>query len=148
MSSATLTKIEQINSQLKAKGYRKSKLRELIISYLQHNKAPLSALELMDKLLLEDLNPNKTSVYRELETLTNEHIIREVSLMDGKKRYELLIADRDAHSHLVCTECGSIECLEIDDGLHKVENKISNKHGFKIHNRILEFFGLCLNCSK
>lgn len=147
MSLALNAEIEQINSILRAKGYRKSKLRDSIICVLRLQKAPISAQEILDKVVDKDLAPNKTSVYRELETLLRENILREVSLMDGKKRYELSSAQDEDHSHLVCTECGQIQCLELDHGLSTVETQIQNRLGFKIKNRILEFFGLCLNCS-
>ena len=53
----------------------------------------------------------------------------------------------DRHSdYLICTECGSIDALEIACPVEQLEKEISEKSGFKRLYHELEFFGICPAC--
>ncbi|HEY9886667.1 MAG TPA: transcriptional repressor, partial [Vampirovibrionales bacterium] len=113
----TKLQLRDINFELKEKGYRYSALREAIFTTIINLGKPIAVKELLQELDNKyNLSPNKTSVYRELETLIQEKFINEVDLMDGKKRYETLNNKHNhEHSHLICTDCGDIECIEIEE---------------------------------
>ena len=136
---------EKILEDLRAKGERITKLRKALLSLLSHKHTVLSAPEILKALAKKSLTLNKTTIYREIDFLLSHKIIREVDLLDGLKRYELL--DSGHHHHIVCTSCKKIECVEMHDDLCALEKKISSKYKFKIESHVLEFFGLCGNCA-
>jgi len=115
---------------------RNTPARRKIIEIFESSKRPLSA-----SLVLRKIKVNKTTVYRELETLLNEKIICEVDFGDGIKRYESTKLSH--HHHLVCKICGEIEDVKINE---KILMVYVNQTNFKIENHSIEFFGRCKNC--
>jgi Fe2+ or Zn2+ uptake regulation protein len=140
-----MSEISALQDQLKGKGYRKSSFRENILTYLLKSSSPLSAKEILDSLEADNLFPNKTTVYREIEKLLKERLILEIDLLDGKKRYEIYRTN-DHHHHAVCTSCGKVECIDMANDLDAIENQITSKTKFRVESHVLEFFGTCAQC--
>lgn len=122
-----------------------TKVRSAMLEILCKSKVPLAAAELIAGLKRRDLAVNKTTVYRELDFLMGEKIVREVDLLDGKKRYEVL-AEHDHHHHMICTSCKAIQCIEMANDLDTLEAQIFSKFRFKVVSHTLEFFGVCEKC--
>ena len=139
-----MSEFESIIDTVKSKGYRLTKAREGIIRVFLKIKVPLSALDL--NLQLEKLNirVNKTTIYREIDFLKSQKIIRELPFGDGKKRFEKWPDNH--HHHLICISCDSIECIELKGCLEDEEKKILKKNNFKTIKHSLEFQGLCAKC--
>ncbi|MDX1919906.1 MAG: Fur family transcriptional regulator [Candidatus Caenarcaniphilales bacterium] len=148
--------LNSINQVLKQKGYRHSKLRDCILSFLFNVTTPATAADILAHLTgYLDSTPNKTTIYRELDTLKKENLIFEIDLLDGKKRYELNKHNSDSeHSHVVCTECGSVECLDLNDELSDglvqsidpIKETVFAQKGYKVTNQVLQFYGVCETC--
>jgi Fur family ferric uptake transcriptional regulator len=141
-----MTDSENILSGLKDAGHRLTRIRKNLVHFLCSTSSPLSALEIIQKLEEENIQANKTTVYRELSFLLENGVASEVDLLDGKKRYELLSEDA-CHHHLVCTECEKIECLEVKHDFQALERQVKKEHNFAIESHVLEFFGRCKDCS-
>jgi Fur family transcriptional regulator, ferric uptake regulator len=138
--------IINIQESLKLKGYRSSAVRDWILKLLSESKKPLFASEILDVLKKVGLSPNKTTVYRETDKLLAEGIIREVDLLDGKKRYEL--SSNGCHHHFVCRKCSAIECIDLGEEIHLLVDALEKKNGFKVKEHMLEMFGVCKKCNK
>ncbi|HWA52385.1 MAG TPA: transcriptional repressor [Patescibacteria group bacterium] len=110
----------------------KTKLQKL----LAKSKSPISVPE-----ILEEIDANKTTIYRELTSFIKDGLITEIEFGDGKKRYEW--KDHGHHHHLICKTCGKIEDVKVDE--KKLIKSITNKN-FLIESHSLEFFGKCKNC--
>ncbi len=130
----------------KAKGYRFSRIRQSILNLLYKNAKPLSAYDLGRLLIRMNVPANKTTVYRELASLKEEKIIRELRFSDGKRRYE--ITPKDHHHHIVCESCKKIEDVVLDKDLYQEEKMITQIKNFKVLNHSLEFYGICGGCLK
>lgn len=124
---------------LKQSGLRITKARTKIIEILSNQPCPVSVPDILDKLPV-----NKTTVYREMESLATNGLVNEIDLGDGKKRYEL--SNRRHHHHLVCTKCKSIKEIILPDGLGEMEQQIARKNKFSGVRHTLEFFGVCGQC--
>jgi Fur family ferric uptake transcriptional regulator len=111
---------------------RHTKARSQILSIFKSSRRPLSASDLLEK-----MDVNKTTIYREFDFLVEEGILSPIEFGDGKKRYEL--ADMDHHHHLVCLSCKSV--AEI-----KMRENFSIPADFKVVKHNLEFFGYCSEC--
>ena len=120
---------------------RMTKCRKAIIKIFSNHPSPLSVAEIFEKLVDDEVLVNRTTVYRELNFLQNENILREVNFGEGKSRYES--ANEKHHHHLVCDNCGSVAEIEMDE-----RNLLKSlpKTNFDIKSHSLEFFGLCVNC--
>jgi Fe2+ or Zn2+ uptake regulation protein len=132
-------------TNLRHSGARMTKTRIAMVKLLTKTSSPLSALELMDLLKAKGLAVNKTTVYRELDFLLDRSLIREIDLLEGLKRYELLDGNRH-HHHIVCVSCKKIVCVDMDHDLDAIERRISRQHKFEITSHVLEFFGRCSGC--
>lgn len=137
-------KLAEIQDSLKSKGRRKSLYREEILRLFAGNDTPQAATDILAVIQRAGKNPNKTTIYRELDLLVEEGIIKPVNLLEGKHRYQL-ITDKHYH-HLVCTNCKKIEQVELENDLDKVESKIAQSKHFKVQDHSLEFFGTCEDC--
>jgi len=133
--------------QLKKKGYRSSKVRNVLVEVLYRGHEPLAVADFQEIFTKKKISVNRTTLYRELNLLTKEGILVELQLKDGKRRYEL--ADRDHHHHVVCIECQKVEDIV---GCHSesFEKEVLNqtKNFVKIINHTSDFFGLCKICMK
>ncbi len=129
---------------LRAAGHRITKVRRAVLQIFETISEPPSAEELIGALKRRKLDVNKTTVYRELDFLLAQHLIREIDLLEGKKRYELI--DGSHHHHLVCLQCRTIRCIEMDNDLDAVERDLLKRVGFEVKSHSLEFFGVCADC--
>lgn len=139
-----MNSVEKTLSYLKAKKHKITKVRSLIIEIIVSSPTPLSVGELLNMLEKVNLQPNKTTIYRELDFLLKQGIIREVDFGESKKRYEF--SSEQHHHHVICIKCKKIEDVDLDQDLSQYEDKIAQEKNFKIINHSLEFFGLCPNC--
>ncbi len=127
---------EKIES-LKSLGSRITPIRTKMIQLLVDSKKPVSVSE-----ILKLVKANKTTIYRELEFLMAQGLVNEIDFGDGKKRYES--SHLDHHHHLVCTKCGEIDDVDLEDV--ELDTKAAMKSGYQIQKHSLEFFGMCPRC--
>ncbi|HSX48732.1 MAG TPA: transcriptional repressor [Candidatus Saccharimonadales bacterium] len=120
---------------------RLAKTKSEITKILSQTSMPLDAVSLTKK-----LNVNKTTIYRNLESLINENKVIEVEFGDNKKRYEL--TSHKHHHHIICKSCGKIKDLKSKKLEKEIDNLSSEIRDFLISNHELEFFGYCSNCKK
>lgn len=135
--------IVKIIKGLQSSGYKITPVRSSLIEVILESTTPLSVVEIKEMLKTKGLNPNKTTVYREVGFLKNFNVLKEIDFGDGKKRYEIL---QNHHHHIVCIKCSKINDVQMEKDLNKEEKKILKGMGFKPIGHSLEFFGLCSNC--
>ena len=130
---------DSLVQNLRKDGFRITKARRLIIELLSNSPTPLTVTD-----ILTHMRVNKTTVYREIESLLVKGYMSEVDFGDGKKRYEL--TSRGHHHHLVCVKCKSVTDVVVAEDLAKTQKVIEEKNKFTILKHNLEFFGVCSNC--
>lgn len=133
------------SSALRTQGYKITKNRTAILSYLTGQKIPVSAEEILEHVLQEHQSVNKTTIYRELFFLIENNFIHEVEFGDGKKRYEIVL-NRPHHHHIICVNCKNVEDIPLDSEFDLQKKNIEEVTGYKVESHMLEFFGLCKNC--
>lgn len=136
-------KIEKILADIQEKGYRHSLAREAILEGLVSISRPVSVPELVARIARSGKIFNKTTLYRELETLKKFGFVEEVLLQSDRMLYEL---SGEHHHHLVCVSCGEIRDVKSRQSLAAEERRLSNEERFTILNHSLQFFGLCGKC--
>ena len=133
-----------ITQKLRSEGQRITPARARVISFFAEGGI-FDALALSEKLLLDGLNLNKTTIYRELDFLQSRGIIQEITVGGSRKLYELV----GHHHHIVCSGCQKVACLpsgEVEEALKKYEDLAANKTDFIITHHHLTMNGLCQNC--
>ena len=136
--------IPNVLEHMRARGYRSTRARKAILDVLRESSLPLSAPSIQKLLARKDILPNKTTIYRELEFLKGQKVIRELQLGDPKRFYEIM--PEDHHHHVICVNCAKIEDVEMKRDLDLEEKKISRNKKFKILDHSLEFYGICNGC--
>ena len=134
-----------IAEKLKAGGERMTPLRSALLDILQKSHEPKTPQELLASLTKRGLSANKTTVYRQLDTLTRYNVVSAVNFADRITRYEM-VNENEHHHHLVCIKCGRIEDVSFKTDLDGKEKWIWKKHNFKVLQHSLEFFGVCKKC--
>jgi Fur family ferric uptake transcriptional regulator len=138
--------VKEVIDILRTNGARITALRECLVGILINSTRPLSAAEILTSLKKQKLTPNKSSVYRELDFLLELKHINEIDVLEGMKRYEWRSKDSHHHHHIVCTQCGIVECIELCFNEEEIANKVAKKSGFTVTSHLLEFFGVCAEC--
>jgi Fur family transcriptional regulator, ferric uptake regulator len=129
---------------LRARGYRMTPQRMTILHVLHHNGKHLSPTEVYIKANKELPGMTETTVYRTLEFLAENGLVRPAHMGNGHLVYEIA---RHEHHHLKCRNCGKE--MEVDHSLVKsMYQKLESESGYKLTDRHVTFFGLCSNCQK
>ncbi len=128
--------------QLKSVGYKLTKPRVEILKILS-SKNPLSAQEVFEDMKHKGVGVDLVTIYRTLELFNDLGITRKNQFEDNITRYEL-VDKNDHHHHLICTNCGKIEDVALNE--NKFVSQIERKSKFKVLRHSLEFFGLCQKC--
>jgi len=85
-------------------------------------------------------NISKSTVYRNLDVLSNEGKIQRIKIPGGD-RFDLTLC---GHSHVVCKMCGKVIDTHINE--KNVESEVSKETGFEIVGHNLFFEGICPDC--
>ena len=131
-------------SELKDRGFRLTRARKAVVTFLARIDAPQSIPDILEALRKMGLIFNKTTVYRELAFLVKEGIAKEVRVSDEKRYYEL---SGEHHHHTICVRCGDIRDVIFQENLLHVERILSKQEGFRVLEHSLEFFGFCRRCA-
>ncbi|MBL8062891.1 MAG: transcriptional repressor [Anaerolineales bacterium] len=128
--------------QLRARGYRMTPQRLAILHVLHHSGGHLSPVGVYEQALEELPSLTETTVYRTLEFLKENGLVRTALTGSGHLAYEIA---RHEHHHLICRACGME--MEVDHTLIKsMYQTLEAASGYKLTDSHLTFFGLCSSC--
>lgn len=128
-----------------------TKQKKLILDLMIKEKnRQLSCDEITYILLNQNTPVGKTTVYRQLEKLVADGVIKKTNVHNSKSfLYQYIDRELncDAHLHLRCTNCGKYIHLGCDF-MNKVNEHISEHHDFIVDNSNTEILGVCGGCLK
>ena len=143
-----------IFNNFKKYGHRLTAPRKAIIKILSNTNNHPSVEEIYMDVHKKYPSIGITTVYRTLDLLVNWGLVHKFDFGEGKSRYELIEHPNGLghHHHLICVNCKRIINYTdlISDEIElfkKLENRLSDKYNFKINNHIIEFYGICNECS-
>lgn len=137
--------INHIITQLQRQGFRITESRKEILALFIGVHTSLSAGEIVKEL---QNKTDRATVYRNLNFLINNGILKQIHLQGDVPKYEL--NDLGHHHHLVCTNCKAVSSISSDpleNILPEVENLAKKSDGFIIKDHVVEFYGICKNCA-
>ena len=118
--------------------------RKVYEYFVNNPKKHISADELYKKL---SGSVGKATVYRQLEKLCDEGLIRKYSIGKGQSSCYQLNKEKhcETHYHLMCTECHKVIHLECDT-LSSLSKHIMSEHGFLLDSSKTVLYGICSDC--
>lgn len=130
---------------LRAKGYRITPQREIIIQTIAHAPTHLSAEQIYEQVQQHTKALNLATIYRTLDTLVEEGLACKNDLGGGTIVYTT--HHHGPHIHLVCRHCGQV--IEADYALiEPLDDQFREQFGFSADLQHLSIFGLCAPCQE
>ena len=129
-------------SQLRSRGYRMTPQRMAILHVLRHAGTHLTPSEVYKLARQEFPRLTEPTVYRTLEFLAENGLVRPSQTGNGHFRYQIA---GDDHHHLVCRVCGG----EVEVQHHLLETldrTLESTSGYVRIDSHMTFFGVCPNC--
>lgn len=128
----------------------KTKQRDQILDCLIKNKdRHITADEIRIALIEEKSSVGKTTVYRYLDKLVSQGIVRKYLVEGGKSACYQYMERNDvcnSHFHLKCIDCGQLFHLECDY-LGELDTHIRDHHDFYVDNSKTVLYGHCGACA-
>ena len=124
--------------------------REQILAYFQqHAGGHVTADELLEHLRRNGLSLGKATVYRTLERLVQQNVIRRYSFgVRQSACYQYILGEEcHRHFHLKCVECGRLFHVECSL-LEQTSTHIGQQHDFTVDPSQTVFYGRCGQCAK
>ncbi|MBU0491061.1 MAG: transcriptional repressor [Chloroflexi bacterium] len=141
-----LTSCEQtFIQQLRARGFRLTPQREMVLSVLHDVAGLVTAEEVHSRVQHLSSSVDISTVYRTLDLCQEFDLVSSVDPGDGQRRYELL-GLHGAHLHLVCPACGQVTGIELEVAQALVE-QLQAACGFQAILDHLSIPGLCPACA-
>lgn len=126
----------------KGSGYVQTPQRKVILEELSRLKTHPSADQLFELVRKKLPKVSLGTIYRNLEYLSEEGIIKKLDSGSGQKRFDY---NTNHHYHIRCVKCDRIDDIELPEKM-AFEESIINATDFEIINHNLEFTGLCPDC--
>lgn len=130
--------IDRLKMILKNKDIRISHQRLLVLDYLIKNPIHPSAEMIFKD--LKDIDPliSQATVYNTLNLFVEKNLVKELDFNMPSKRYEFI---KESHGHFVCTSCGHIIDLCLEDLNYSI-----NLLDYSIDSVDITYRGLCPEC--
>lgn len=123
---------------------RATEPRRLIVQAIAEAPGHFDAETLRLRLKGRGRRLSRATIYRTLTLLQGAGVLRRVQLVEGTLHYELA-RPNDAHHHLVCRRCGSVQEVT-DAALTQALAEAARKSVFAPEEFSLRIRGLCSRC--
>jgi Fur family peroxide stress response transcriptional regulator len=136
-------RVGALRTKLAESGCRITPQRIAILDALVNGASHPTAEEIYGLVLKVSPTTSLATVYKTLDTLKALGEVQELELGSGRNHYDAV--DPVAHPHVVCTQCGRIEDVRLENPSNRLE-QASKASGYRLVTERLEFFGLCKVC--
>lgn len=135
---------DKLKTALKKEGLRFTAQRQLVFDEVCRNVDHRDADDIFLSLRKRNKPVSRATVYRTVEVLVKNKLLKKLDVGDGRARFERVDA-AEHHDHIICVECGKIEEF-IDKKIEKFQEKIVSDRGDKMVRHILQLFVVCKEC--
>ena len=118
--------------------------RQLILEAVARSRGHISVDQVYRQVAQDYPEVNVTTVYRTLEVLEELGYVRHTHFHGDRAQYQR--TDEPAHHHLVCTECGNNQELDLSV-LEPFEAELRRRYGFHADLSHAAITGLCDACN-
>ncbi len=141
MDRKSYTEVERFTSFLNTKRLRKTPERFEILRVALECKGHFDVDRLYTELDTRGYHVSRATIYSTLELLCSSGVVRKLLFDTHQARYEMAEL---THSHLVCTECGDIREISLDE----IDKRLANMSftGFSPAYVSTCIYGVCDKC--
>ena len=131
-------KSQHLVEVLRKEGLRYTSQRQAVWDEIKKSEEHRDAEDIYLQLKSNNHNVSRATVYRTIDVLVKNHMVRKMDLGDGRNLFEPRIDDGH-HDHMICLDTGKI--IEFfDEELEDLQDKIAEKHGYKVVRHVHQLF--------
>ena len=130
--------VELLVEALKKEGLRFTEQRKSIWDEITSSDDHREAEDIFLSLRKKNINVSRATVYRTIDVLVKNNLVRKLDIGDAPSKYENKI-DSHHHDHMICLETGDI--IEFyNEELENLQDEIAKKHGYKVVRHVHQLF--------
>lgn len=130
--------LEILKSVLVKEKLRLTDQRIAIWNQIRNSKKHMDVEEIFSLLRKKKKIVSRATIYRTLDVLVRNRLIRKMDVGDGYSLYEPRL-DNDHHDHMICEDTGDI--IEFfSEELELLQEKIAREHGYTVVRHIHQLF--------
>ena len=119
-------------------GLRLTQQRQAVWNAISNNNDHLDAEDIYNNIKSKSIYISRATVYRTIDILVKNNLLRKMDVGDGRNRYELKNKD-EHHDHMICLKTGKI--IEFfNNDLELLQEKIANEHGYTVLRHVHQLF--------
>ena len=123
---------------LKKEGLRYTLQRQAVWDEIRQKTEHRGVEDIYQQLRKNNINVSRATLYRTIDVLVKNKMVRKMDVGEGKSLYEPRLDD-DHHDHMICVDTGKI--IEFyDEELETLQETIAKKHGYKIVRHVHQLF--------
>ena len=123
---------------LKSEGLRYTDQRQAIWDEIRNSNEHRDAEDIYLKLKEGNVKVSRATVYRTIDVLVKNRLVRKMDVGDGRSLYEPRL-DNEHHDHMICLDTGDI--IEFyNKELEDLQDTIAEKHGYKVIRHVHQLF--------
>ena len=132
------SKSEVLIGVLRKEGLRYTAQRQAVWDEIKKSNEHRDAEDIYLELKSKNNNVSRATVYRTIDVLVKNQLVRKMDLGDGRNLFEPRL-DNEHHDHMICLDTGKI--IEFyDEDLENLQDKIAEKHGYEIVRHVHQLF--------
>ncbi len=136
-------------------GFRLTHPRRIILEVLESEAEYLSAEEIYRSVVDRAGDGiGLATVYRTLQLLEEHGFLHKLESGEGRSRYKLAVGEEEHNRKVfICRRCrktilGGPLTEKEQNVFQEAEAQKRHEHGFRVQSRVMQFFGLCSECSE
>ena len=136
---ATAAKNLQILKEvLQKEGLRFTRQRLAVWTEIGNSREHRDADDIFISIRSKGVKVSRATVYRTIDLLVKNNLVRKLDVGDGKNRFESKI-DEEHHDHMICLETGNI--IEFyNSRLEQLQEKIALDNGYELVRHVHQLF--------
>lgn len=120
-----------------------SRQRELVLEIIKNTQIHPTAEEIYSMVQGVDNKISKSTVYRNINILVDNNIIKKITMPTGPDRFDYL---HNPHHHAICNICGKVFDFSYDFDKEKISNIVKIQTGIYTDVDCISINGICNNC--
>jgi len=134
---------KKLREILHQKNLRYTPQRQEVWDEIYATKEHRDAEDIYNSLRKRQTNVSRATVYRTIDILVKNNLVRRLDLGDGRSRFENKIGIAH-HDHIVCLDCRKIVEF-MNEKIEELQEQVAKEMGFEIVRHVHQLFGRCLD---
>ncbi len=135
--------LEKLVNLSKEKGLKLTPQRMVIFRILSECNQHVTVDEVYQKASIEYPMLSLATVYRNMEQMVESGLLTRLDLGGASMRYD---TNLEEHHHFVCSKCGRVSDVYLDDVNYKLDERRSQLGNAKVNSLDLHLQGTCGEC--